>query len=123
MAWPICWLNMALPIWFNMPSIGPAMARASAGIASPMAATTLSATGSTSWRHAGIPASTHSARLQAATVLDAAGNSVTPSSQCSASLPASCTFARSPASGERSVFWATIWRARSRARSQFTAPS
>ena len=66
MAWPICWVNIALPSWVSMPSIGPAIACASAGSAEPIAFTTLSATGSTSRCHTGMLASTHSARLQAA---------------------------------------------------------
>ena len=68
MAWPICWLNIAPPIWLSIPIIGPAIACASAGIAAPIAATTLSATGSTSRCHVGMLASTHSARLHATTV-------------------------------------------------------
>ena len=63
MACPICWVNIALPSWVSMPSIGPAIACASAGKAEPIAFTTLSATGSTSRCHTGMLASTHSARL------------------------------------------------------------
>jgi hypothetical protein len=89
--WPICCANMALPAWFSIPMSGPAMARASSGMACAIAPTTLSAMGSMRRRHEVPVASTHSARLHATDDVVAAGTSVTRSSHVSASRTASAT--------------------------------
>ena len=82
MACPNCWVNIALPTWLRIPSIGPAIACASPGSAAHR--------GDDVCRdrlddalQVGMLASTHSARLQAATGTGA-GSSVAESSQCSA---------------------------------------
>ena len=60
-------------------------------IAVPIAPTTRPATGSTSWRQAGVVLSTHPVRVQARGLPPVAGSSVTGSSQRSASRQASTT--------------------------------
>ena len=118
------WLpNSAPPTLLSIPISGPAMARVSSGIASPMAATTCSATGSTSTFHTGVVCSIHSARLQAAVVVTPEGSTVASSSQWSASRIASATRSWSPRSGLGSGSCALVRRAMSVARLQFTGPS
>ncbi len=93
-----------------------------------MALPTRSATGSTRSFQTGRVASTHSARLHATAVPAPEGNSVTESSQRSASRTASATAERSVALTERSLLLpstgsaTTVWRAMSLASSQFTGP-
>ena len=117
------WLpNMAPPALPIMPMRGPAIAWASSGIASPIAPTTCSATGSTSTRHTSVVCSIHSARLQAAVVFTPEGSTVASSSQWSASRMASATRVWSLRSGLGSGSWAAVRRAMSVARVQFTGP-
>jgi len=106
-----------------MPINGPAIALASSGSAVPIADTTCSATGSTRRRHTATVSSTHSARLHAAAVLTPEGRSVAESSQWSASRSASAMSERCAADGDGSGSCATVLRATSLARFQFTAPS
>ncbi len=126
-AWPICVPNMAPPMERIMPISGPAMACISSGRTSPIAFPTRSATGSTSSRHAGSVASTHSARLQASAEFAPDGREVASSSHRSASRTASSTALRSAGPTLASlepcaVPWATVWRAICLAMSQFTGP-
>ena len=114
---------MAPPAWPSRPSSGPAIACASGGSALPIADTTCSATGSTSRCHTPIVCSTHSARLHAALACTPDGKSVAESSQWSASRSASATSLRCRSVGEGSGCCATVWRATSLARFQFTEPS
>ena len=115
MAWPIWVPNIAPPMLRIICCSGPASAAACSGIAPswaigppspasivPIESTTLPATGSTSSRHAGSVASTHSARLQALTATCRRGNAVASSSHSSASRIASSTCSRS-AVGDRPV--------------------
>ena len=115
--------NIAPPAWPRMPISGPAIACASAGRAEPIADTTCSATGSTSRCHTPTVSSTHSARLQATAERTPEGNSVAESSQWSASRRASATSLRWRSVGVGSGSSATVRRATSLARVQFTEPS
>jgi len=126
-AWPTWAPNIAPPICFIIPSSGVMASRISSGscegIALPMASTTRAATGSTSCFHTSIVFSTHSARLHASEATAPAGITVSGSSHSSARRIASSTSARSPAPIEWSgPAAATVLRAVSFARSQFTGP-
>ena len=122
-AWPIWVPKIAPPAWPSMPISGPAIALASAGSASPIAATTCWATGSTSWRQVGTVSSIHCARLQPAVVTMPLGKSVTSSSQWSARVIASAMRRSWALPTDGSGLAATARRATSRARFQFTLPS
>ncbi len=107
-----------------MPISGPAIALASSGRALPIAETTCSATGSTSRCQTSMVSSTHSARLQAATPRDARGQvgrrvePVVGQAQGVGDLGALPV-----GGGSGPASWATVRRATSLARFQFTEPS
>ncbi len=122
-ACPACAPTMAPPSCWNIPSIGPAMACASAGRALVEASAIRAASGSIRPFHTGRVPSTHSARLQARAAEVPAGRAVTGSSQTSASRTASSTASRSVRSTEASPRAATVCRAVSWASCQLTGPS
>ena len=90
-AWPTWPPKIRPPIWLIMPISGAAIVCISAGSASPIAADTRPATGSTSSVHAGRVASSQRRRLQASAEATPEGSAVTGFSQTSASRIASAT--------------------------------
>ena len=110
----------ALP---SMARIGPPMLAASAGRALPSAPTDDAAIGSTSTFQTSVVPTIHSALLQAAVEVTPEGKSVVSSSQWSARRTASAISSLCCCDGVGSGCWATVLRAVSTARSQFSGPS
>ncbi len=108
-AWPSWEPNARPPIWENIPSIGPAIARASSGRPWTHMPLTCSATGSHRRFHVPSVLSSQSTGVHATVRVAPAGNVVAPSSHSSAKCAASRTASADP--DETGVTEPICWRA------------